>query len=302
MGGAECPPIRDSAVHRCDEWEDIGTQSIARATETPAVSGRDLPPLGIPKRRLVARWCPADSSRAKVKAGEPGTRSSGSTGTNLGPSTKETTVTNERTGRWVGTLMLLHLALGLIGPYVVLVPMTAPPGGFLEKAAAMEIAARVSVLILIVGALIPMLMAVAAWRIWRARSPAFSRWLLTLAGVNLALQLVENAHWLTMLSVSQAHQAAGAEATGAYEVVAIAVLQAFRWAHYGHILVLVSWILVLFAALGGARLLPRWLARLGMAASVVHLMGIPYGRPLGDALGLRIRRRGMPAYCERLSR
>jgi hypothetical protein len=180
--------------------------------------------------------------------------------------------------------MLLHLALGLIGPYVVLVPMTAPPGGFLEKAAAMEIAARVSVLILIVGALIPMLMAVAAWRIWRARSPAFSRWLLTLAGVNLALQLVENAHWLTMLSVSQAHQAAGAEATGAYEVVAIAVLQAFRWAHYGHILVLVSWILVLFAALGGARLLPRWLARLGMAASVVHLMGIP----LAEFMGLRL--------------
>lgn len=193
-------------------------------------------------------------------------------------------MTNVRTGRWAGALMLLHLALGLIGPYVVLVPMTASPGGFLEKAAAMEIAARVSVLILIVGALIPMLMAVAAWRIWRARSPALRIWVLTLAGVNLALQFVENAHWLTMLSISKAHQAAGAEATGAYEAVAVAVLQAFRWAHYGHILVLVSWILVLFAALGGTRLLPRWLARLGMAASVVHLVGIP----LPEFMGLRL--------------
>lgn len=188
------------------------------------------------------------------------------------------------TGRWVGALMLLHLALGLIGPYVVLVPMTAPPGGFLAKAAAMEITTRVSVMILIVGALVPVLVAVAAWRVWRARSPALSLWMLALAGVNLALQLVENAHWLTMLSVSQAHQAADAEAAGAYEAVAIAVLQAFRWAHYGHILILVSWILVLFANLGCARLLPQWLARLGMAASVVHLMGIP----LPEFMGLRL--------------
>ena len=92
-------------------------------------------------------------------------------------------MTNMSTGRLVGALMLLHLALGLIGPYVVLVPMTAPPGGFLEKAAAMEITTRVSVMILIVGALVPVLVAVAAWRIWRARSPALSLWMLALAGV-----------------------------------------------------------------------------------------------------------------------
>jgi Domain of unknown function (DUF4386) len=193
-------------------------------------------------------------------------------------------VTILTTGRWIGALMLLHLSLGLIGPYVVLVPMTAPPGGFLENAAAMEVATRVSVMILIVGALIPMLVAVAAWRIWRARSPALSLWLLTLAGVNLALQFVENAHWMTLLSVSQAYHATEPAAGGGYVAVAVAVLQAFRWAHYGHILILVSWILVLFATLGGARLLPRWLARLGLAASAVHLMGIP----LPEFMGLRL--------------
>lgn len=193
-------------------------------------------------------------------------------------------MTSISTGRWVGALMLLHLALGLIGPYVMLVPMTAPPGGFLEKAAAMEIATRVSVMILILGALAPVLVAVAAWRIWRARSPALSLGLLTLAGVNLTLQFVENAQWLTMLSVSQAFHAADPGAAGEYEAVAVAVLQAFRWVHYGHILVLVSWILVLFASLGRARLLPRWLARLGLAASAVHLMGIP----LPEFMGLRL--------------
>lgn len=42
-----------------------------------------------------------------------------------------------------------------------------------------------------------------------------------------------------------------------------------------------SWIFVLFANLGRGRLLPQWLARLGMAASVVHLMGIPLPEFMG---------------------
>lgn len=193
-------------------------------------------------------------------------------------------MTNMTTGRVVGALMLLHLAIGLIGPYVVLVPMTAPPGGFLENGAAMEIATRVGVMILIVGALLPVLVAVAAWRIWRVQSPTLSLWLLTLAGANLTLQFVENGHWLTMLSVSEAYHATKPALHGGYAAVAVAVQQAFRWAHYGHILVLVSWILVLFASLGRGRLLPRWLAGLGTAASVVHLLAIP----LPEFMGLRL--------------
>lgn len=78
-------------------------------------------------------------------------------------------MTNMTTGRRDGALMLAHLSLGLIGPYVVLVPMIAPPGGLLENAAAMEVATRVSVMILIVGALVPVLVAVVAWPVWRAR-------------------------------------------------------------------------------------------------------------------------------------
>ena len=193
-------------------------------------------------------------------------------------------MTNITLGRWVGALMLLHLALGLIGPYVVLVPMTAPPGGFLENAAAMASAVRVSVMVLVVGALIPVAVAVAAWRIWRVRSPTLSFWLLTLAGANLTLQFVENGHWLTMLSVSETYHATRPASETAYAPVAVAVQQAFRWAHYGHILVLVSWILVLFASLGRGRLLPRWVAGLGTAASVMHLLAIP----MPEFMGLRL--------------
>ncbi len=172
-----------------------------------------------------------------------------------GCAAKEATVTNITLGRCVGALMLLHLAFGLIGPYVVLVPMTAPPGGFIQNAAAMAIATRIGVLVLVVGALIPVWVAVAAWRIWSARSPTPGFWLLVLGGANLTLQFVENGHWLTMLSVSEAYHATKPE-----------------------------WILVLFANLGRGRLLPRWLAGLGTAASVMHLLAIP----LPEFLGLRL--------------
>ncbi len=201
-----------------------------------------------------------------------------------GCAAKEATVTNITLGRCVGALMLLHLAFGLIGPYVVLVPMTAPPGGFIQNAAAMAIATRIGVLVLVVGALIPVWVAVAAWRIWSARSPTPGFWLLVLGGANLTLQFVENGHWLTMLSVSEAYHATKPESEAGYAAVAVSVQQAFRWAHYGHIVVLVGWILVLFANLGRGRLLPRWLAGLGTAASVMHLLAIP----LPEFLGLRL--------------
>ena len=40
-------------------------------------------------------------------------------------------------GRIIGVLVLVHLAAGLIVPYVLLHPLTAPPAGFLETAAGM---------------------------------------------------------------------------------------------------------------------------------------------------------------------
>ena len=41
----------------------------------------------------------------------------------------------QRVGRIIGMLLLVHLATGLIVPYVLLLPLTTPPAGFLETAA-----------------------------------------------------------------------------------------------------------------------------------------------------------------------
>ncbi len=68
-----------------------------------------------------------------------------------------------RVGRIIGMLLLVHLATGLIVPYVLLLPLTAPPAGFLETAAGMSAQVRLNVLLLFVGGAISVGIAVAAW-------------------------------------------------------------------------------------------------------------------------------------------
>ena len=177
-------------------------------------------------------------------------------------------------GRIVGGLMLLHLALGLIGPYVVLVPISAPPGGFLENAAPAASAIRASVLVLMIGALIPVLLVTMLAPVAWTSSRSLSLWLVIAAGVNLALQMVENAHWLTMMSVSQGYQDIGGGSDTAYVAVGVAVRSAFKWSHYSHIFVLVAWLALFFVTLFRCNLVPRWLAAAGGLTAGLHFAGI----------------------------
>ena len=110
---------------------------------------------------------------------------------------------------------------------------------------------------------------------------AFALWLVVLARVNGALQFVENSLWLAMLSVSQNHPLANPLAKPTYAVLAVAVRVASRWAHCGHILVLVSWLMVLYLCLLRAHLVPRWLAIAGIVAALPHVFGIPLAQFVG---------------------
>ena len=188
----------------------------------------------------------------------------------------------KRSGRMIAALMLAHLALGLVGPYVVLVPVNAPPG-FLENAAGMAGPMRASVLALVIGAAIPLAIAISARPRLQSSAPALGLLLVSLAIANLVLQLVENTLWLSLLSISEAYQSGAG--TAEQFAGAAAVLRAlFRWGHYSHILILVVWILFLFDALRRATLLAPWLSSVGIVACLVHLGGIP----LPEFLGFRL--------------
>jgi hypothetical protein len=195
-------------------------------------------------------------------------------------------------GRIIGMLLLVHLAAGLIVPYVLLRPLTTAPAGFLEAAAGMSFQVRLNVLLLFVGGAVTVGIAVAAWPAVRERAHALGLWLLALAAVNLSLQMVENGHWLTMLSVSQAYTDAGAAEAGRLQSLGIVVRSAWKWAHYTHILAVGGWMIVFHGLLYRGALVPRALAAAGLVAAMLQITGITlpvflgYRMPFPELFGM----------------
>jgi len=201
-----------------------------------------------------------------------------------------------RVGRIIGMLLLAHLATGLIVPYVLLQPLTKAPAGFLETAAGMSAQVRFYVLLLFVGGAISVGISVAAWPIIRQRSYRLGLWLLVLAVVNFTLQIIENSHWLSMLSLSQAYAEAGAGDARLFLSLGMVIRAAWKWAHYSHILVVVGWLFTLFCLLFRCAMVPRALAGIGMVFCVSQFVGItlptfagyrmPYPEFFGMPLGV----------------
>lgn len=181
---------------------------------------------------------------------------------------------SSRVGRLIGLMLLVQLPTGLIVPYVLLKPLTAPPAGFLATAAGLDTLVRTCVLLLFVGGALAVAISAAAWPAVRERAPRAGLWMLALAAANFTLQAIENAHWLTMISVSQAALESGATGLETYRPIGVAVRAAWKWAHYSHILVVVGWFGALYLALFRAALLPRLLPLAGLATCGLHFIGI----------------------------
>ncbi|MGZ6392273.1 MAG: hypothetical protein ACXWQZ_23790, partial [Ktedonobacterales bacterium] len=68
----------------------------------------------------------------------------------------------KRVGRLVGVLLLLHLALGLTVPFIMLHPLISQPG-FLASAAGVANQTRTAVLVFFVGSALAIAIASAGW-------------------------------------------------------------------------------------------------------------------------------------------
>lgn len=199
-------------------------------------------------------------------------------------------------GRGVGVLLLVHLVAGLLLPYVLLMPLTRAAGAFLEQGAGMADMVRLSVAMLVAGALASLAAAVALWPSVREHQPRLGLWLVALAAVGLALQLAENAQWLWLLSISQAQAAEGSGGPEAWRMLARVAHASARWVHYSHIMVAVGWLFSLFLLLYRGAMVPRPIAALAMATALLHLGGIivpvfagipsPYASLFGMPLGV----------------
>lgn len=192
-------------------------------------------------------------------------------------------------GRVIGILLLLHLIAGLTTPYVILRPL----GAALDASAIVNgFQVRLAVMLLFVGGVLTIAIAITGWSIFRAYSFSLATWLLALAIANFALQCVENAAWMSLFTFSQEYAKANAGDASLFHVTGIALRMIWKWVHYTHLLIMVSWIFMLGVMLWHTAVVPRALAMLLLLGSALQIIGItlpqfiPYPSPAPMLMGL----------------
>jgi hypothetical protein len=182
-------------------------------------------------------------------------------------------ISAKRTGRTVGLLLLLHLLTGLMTPYILLQQLSRP-----LTIAAMDsvngFQVRLAIMMLFVGGAIPLVIAITGLPVFRKSSYAMALWLFGLAIVNFALQGGEIAGYMSLFSFSQSYASAGAAELGVYELVGAAVRSAWKWIHYTHLLIMVSWMFSLGVMLWKSAVVPRILVALLLITTVLQITGI----------------------------
>ena len=197
----------------------------------------------------------------------------------------------QSTGRIIGILLLLHLATGLITPYVMLRPLNEPLS-FNASDPSHVFQVRLSVMLLFVGGAVSLALAFTAWPVFRQYSQAIALWVVALAIANFCLQCMENAAWMSLFTLSQDYARAGAADLSSYTMIAATVRSYWKWVHYTHLLIMVAWMFMLFVMLWRSALVPRVLAGLGLLTTLMQISGItlpqfiPYPTPPMIVMGL----------------
>ena len=177
------------------------------------------------------------------------------------------------TGRNIGILLLLHLITGLMVPYMLLQQLTRPlTFGAINSVNGFQI--RLAIMMLFVGGALTIVIAITAMPLFRKYSYAMALWLFGLAIANFALQGGEIAGYMSMFTFSQNYASAGAAELGIYELVGATVRSAWKWIHYTHLLVVVSWMFSLGLLLWKSALVPRVFAILLLITTLLQITGI----------------------------
>ena len=192
-------------------------------------------------------------------------------------------------GRVIGALLVLHLISGLTTPYIILRPL----GAALDANVSVNSAqARLAVMLLFVGGALTIAIAVTGWSIFREYSLALAMWLVALATANFVLQGGENAMWMSLLTFSQEYAKASGGDVVIFHVSGISLRMIWKWIHFTHLLIMVSWMLLFGVMLWRSCLVPRVLAVLLVAGCLLQIAGIslpqfvPYPTPPMMVMGL----------------
>jgi Domain of unknown function (DUF4386) len=180
-------------------------------------------------------------------------------------------------GRIIGMMLLAQLA-GLIVPFVLLHPMTT--SDFLANAAAYSSQIKLAVFLLLVNCALTICISLLAFPIFREHSVAAALLLVSASVIMFSLQAVDNAHLMSMLSLSQEYvQGGGSDER--FQTLALVVRSARKWTHYSELLAIDSWFFTLYGFLCRYPLVPRAIAFFGLATVLIHFMAIPLPLFLG---------------------
>jgi hypothetical protein len=182
-------------------------------------------------------------------------------------------ISAKRTGRTVGFLLLLHLITGLMTPYMLLQQLTRPlTSSAINSVNSFQV--RLAIMMLFVGGAVPLVIAITGMPVFRKFSYALALWLFGLAIVNFALQGGEIAGYMSLFTFSQSYASSNAADLGVHELVGATVRSAWKWIHYTHLLIMVSWMFSLGLMFWKSSVVPRILAGLLLITTVLQITGI----------------------------
>ncbi|HKR00221.1 MAG TPA: DUF4386 domain-containing protein [Pyrinomonadaceae bacterium] len=173
-------------------------------------------------------------------------------------------------GRLLGMLLVVQIA-GLIVPFVLLRPMMSD--AFLANAAGSSFQIKVAVFLLFANCALTVAISIATFPLFREYSRALALLPVAVSVIMFTLQAVDNAHLMSMLSLSQEYVRAGGP-DELFQTLAVAVRSPRRWVHYSELLAIDAWICVLYSLLYRFRLVPRALAAFGLITVLLHFTGI----------------------------
>lgn len=184
-----------------------------------------------------------------------------------------------RSGRIIGALLVVQLA-GLIVPFVMLDPVMRGPQYYLANAAGSPLQIKLAVFLLLANSALTIGISLAARPVFRRCSEAGALLLVAAGVLMFSLQAVDNAHLMSMLSLSQQYAQAGGP-DEPFQTLAAVVGATRRWEHYHVLLVIDSWLFVLYFLLYRFRMVPRALAGFGLFTVLLHFAAIPLPMFLG---------------------
>jgi hypothetical protein len=176
-------------------------------------------------------------------------------------------------GRIIGILLFAQIA-GLIVPFALLHPIARGSQDWLANAGAYSFQIKVAVFLLFANCALTVGISIAGWPIFRRHSERMAISLVAVSVIMFSLQAIDNAHILSMLSLSQQYAQAGGPAE-LFQALAAALGSTRRWVHYSELLVIDAWIFLLYSILYRFALVPRALAAFGLLTVLLHFTGIP---------------------------